>query len=248
MHMNNLVSVIIPIFNREKTIQRALQSVVDQTYRPLEIIIVDDCSYDSTYSQILSFDFKDVSLKYKRNDFKIWPGFSRNVGIEMSDGYYVAFLDSDDEWILNNKIQAQVSFLDENNEYEFVSTDILSSNTNNKFLFNSDSDFRQRILSNYLAQTSTWLLTKNLIIKCGFFSQGRSEDYEYLLKIWQITKCFCLHISSTFYYFDGHSEYNAFKILSYFKGLSLCFLYRNSYPNFYRSFFNRLLRPIFSLV
>lgn len=71
MHMNNLVSVIIPIFNREKTIQRALQSVVDQTYRPLEIIIVDDCSYDSTYSQILSFDFKDVSLKYKRNDFKI---------------------------------------------------------------------------------------------------------------------------------------------------------------------------------
>jgi teichuronic acid biosynthesis glycosyltransferase TuaG len=244
MQMNKLVSVVIPVFNSEKTIIRALKSVLAQTYRPLEVIIVDDCSHDSTYSQIFSFDFKDLGFKYQLNNVNLWPGLSRNVGIEISDWYYVAFLDSDDEWILNDKIQAQVSFLIKNREYEFVSTYTLSDNRNSDFSFESDIHFRQKILCNYLAQTSTWLLTKDLLQKCWLFSKGRSEDYEYLLRIWKITKCFCVPRVATFYHYNCHSDYNSSRVSSYFKGLILCFLFRKFYPNFYASFLNRLLRPI----
>lgn len=242
--MNKLVSVIIPVFNSEKTILRALKSVLSQTYRPLEIIIIDDCSSDSTYFQILNFDFQDIKLGYKINKNNMGPGFSRNIGIEMCTWHYVAFLDADDEWLLNNKIEIQVDFLKNNYSYEFVSTKIQSNNPNIEFSFTSDADFRKRILCSYLAQTSTWLMTRRLIQECGLFSQGRSEDYEYLLKIWKITKCFCLPIHSTFYYFSPHSDYNSGRISSYFRGLLLCFLYRKTYWNFYTSFLNRILRPI----
>lgn len=94
------VSVIIPTYNRKHTIKRSIDSVLAQTYRAFEIIIVDDCSTDGTmeYVEELYGDITDVNIIYVKNDNNIGPGASRNIGVSYANGDYIAFHDSDDEW------------------------------------------------------------------------------------------------------------------------------------------------------
>jgi len=93
---NNLVSVIIPVYNRENTIERAIESVLLQTYNNIEIIVVNDNSTDNT-EKILLEKYGDKICYIKNND-NLKVSYSRNNGIKHSHGKYIAFLDSDDEW------------------------------------------------------------------------------------------------------------------------------------------------------
>ena len=93
-----LVSVIIPVFNRERTIAAAIDSVLNQTYDNIEIIVVNDASTDST-EKVLLDKYKD-KIKYFKNEKNMGVSFSRNKGIKNVDGKYIAFLDSDDIWYL----------------------------------------------------------------------------------------------------------------------------------------------------
>ena len=71
MNNNPLVSVIIPVYNRENLIQRAIKSIIDQTYKNLEIIVIDDASTDNTPDKVSQI--KDERLKYIRNEINFWP-------------------------------------------------------------------------------------------------------------------------------------------------------------------------------
>jgi glycosyltransferase involved in cell wall biosynthesis len=104
----SLVSVIIPTFNRESTIERAINSVLKQTHTNLECIVVDDCSNDNTKKLVLSFN--DKRVKYIKNDSNCGVSYSRNVGFVNSTGEYIALLDSDDEWF-KNKLEKQIPLL-----------------------------------------------------------------------------------------------------------------------------------------
>jgi glycosyltransferase involved in cell wall biosynthesis len=90
-----LVSVIIPVFNTEKYLGEAIQSVLSQSYKPLEIIIVDDGSTDNTAKIVESFGSL-VRYHYQKNS---GPGAARNQGIKMANGDFFAFLDADDLWM-----------------------------------------------------------------------------------------------------------------------------------------------------
>lgn len=97
------VSVIIPTYNREKTIKRCIDSVVNQSMPPYEIIVVDDGSTDKTL-KILNEHFKDIKIiKQNHQGAQV----ARNAGILAAQGEYIAFLDSDDEW-LADKLEVQV--------------------------------------------------------------------------------------------------------------------------------------------
>lgn len=101
----NSISVIIPSFNREKTIEYCLQSVLNQTYKPLEIIIVDDCSNDRTIDIINSLNSSIIKVvKLEKNS---GAQAARNRGIIEAKGDWIAFQDSDDEW-LPNKLEIQI--------------------------------------------------------------------------------------------------------------------------------------------
>jgi len=91
------VSVIIPTYNRAGTLPRAIRSVFAQTFRDWEIIVVDDGSNDET-PQLVK-DLSDTRIKYLRHECNRGPSGSRNTGIEAARGTYIAFLDSDDEWL-----------------------------------------------------------------------------------------------------------------------------------------------------
>jgi len=102
------VSVIIPTYNRAQLIGRALQSVLDQTYRDFEIIVVDD-STDNTGEIVRSF--KDERIRYIKRDIRKGAGAARNTGIKAARGKYMAFQDSDDEW-LPEKLEKQMKVIE----------------------------------------------------------------------------------------------------------------------------------------
>lgn len=106
------VSVIILTFNRAELLRRALASVLDQTFRDFEIIIVDDCSSDNTGEVISELSSTDGRIKYIRQPKNMGPGASRNAGLKNASGEYIAFLDDDDEW-LPEKLRLQVECLDQ---------------------------------------------------------------------------------------------------------------------------------------
>ncbi|MBD7912898.1 glycosyltransferase family 2 protein [Clostridium cibarium] len=93
-----LVSVIIPTYNREKTLPRSINSVLNQTVENFELLIVDDRSTDNTKDMITEYMKKDKRIKYIVNTNTKGVAGARNSGIKNSVGKYIAFLDSDDEW------------------------------------------------------------------------------------------------------------------------------------------------------
>lgn len=99
--MKPLVSVVIPTYNRRDLVLRALESVFGQTYRPMEVIVVDDGSTDGTFEALTQATFP-VKVEVLRLPTNQGPGATRNAGILHASGKYVAFLDSDDVWHTDN--------------------------------------------------------------------------------------------------------------------------------------------------
>ena len=109
-----LVSVVIPTFNKGQFIEKTLKSVVNQTYRNIEVILVDNGSSDDTRSRIQDFTSKNVgNFKIINLEMNLGPSNARNEGILASSGKYVFFLDGDDLFF-QEKISAQVAFMEEN--------------------------------------------------------------------------------------------------------------------------------------
>ena len=107
-----LVSVVIPTFNREQTISYCLNSVLAQTYENIEVIVVDDCSTDTTVDVVKSFT--DLRVRHIALEKNSGAQAARNRGIKESTGDWIAFQDSDDEW-MPEKLEKQVEALSEAN-------------------------------------------------------------------------------------------------------------------------------------
>ena len=94
--MNPFFSIIIPLYNREKTISRAIESILNQTFQDFEIIVVDDCSTDQSAEIVHKLKILDARIKYIKNEINQERCISRNKGIQIALGKYICFLDSDD--------------------------------------------------------------------------------------------------------------------------------------------------------
>ena len=110
----SLVSIITPTFNSEKFIAETIQSVKSQTYENWEMIIVDDCSSDETFSIISNFSKNDNRIKIHQLKNNSGAGVARNEGVNLASGRFISFLDSDDLW-KPSKLKKQVEFLISNN-------------------------------------------------------------------------------------------------------------------------------------
>ena len=112
------ISTIIPTYNGVKYIRQAIESVLDQTYRDFEIVVVDDGSTDNTKEAVESFG-NQVRYFYQENR---GPGSARNFGIKNAKGDYIALLDHDDLW-LSNRLEKEVELLDQQPEIGLVYAD-----------------------------------------------------------------------------------------------------------------------------
>jgi glycosyltransferase involved in cell wall biosynthesis len=103
-----LISVVIPTYNRARLVPRAIESALSQTWRDIEVIVVDDGSTDETFREVRAF--RDARVRLERRGSNGGPSLARNEGIQAARGDWVAFLDSDDEW-LPEKLERQVERL-----------------------------------------------------------------------------------------------------------------------------------------
>lgn len=172
-----LISVIIPTYNRGSLILGAVNSVLNQTYRNIELLVVDDCSTDNT-SQILE-NLKDSRIKYIRLEKNSGACTARNKGIEYASGEFIAFNDSDDLW-LPEKLERQLAFLKENNA-DIVLCKMECKTPENEFIHNFPNlDKSQQILSD--KKTAESFLKKQAAFVCKT-GKNPTEEFALLLKI-----------------------------------------------------------------
>ena len=120
------ISVIIPTYNSENTIKRAFDSIFIQSIRNfIEIIVIDDNSSDNTIKVVEGIKLKkNFGLKLISNKNNMGAGYCREIGIKISTGFYITFLDSDDVW-LSNKLYDQIKYMEENQNAKFVIGDYI---------------------------------------------------------------------------------------------------------------------------
>lgn len=175
---NPLVSVIIPVFNAEKTIERAVRSVENQTYKNWELILVDDCSSDNSRKILKSLENKQIhSIHLNRNS---GPANTRNAGIKAAKGDFIAFLDADDFWDAE-KLEKQLSFMEKKDcafsytSYKFANEDGYSIKTRS---MNVPEKLNYRkALKNTIIFTSTVMFDLRKVSKSGVYMiDVKSED------------------------------------------------------------------------
>ena len=117
--MNDSVSVIIPTYNRPQSLSRAIKSVLVQTHKNYEILVINDSDDEKPVLEVIE-NFNDNRIKYFNNERVKGGNGARNTGIIKSKGEYIAFLDDDDEW-LPDKIKNQIKYLtDKKSNYSGV--------------------------------------------------------------------------------------------------------------------------------
>jgi len=182
------VSVVIPAYNSEKHIAETLRSVLAQTYRNYEVIVVDDGSSDGTLRLARSFE-PQVKVLTKKNG---GPASARNLAISNSQGDYIAFLDGDDLWV-EDKLEEQAAFLDGNRSVGLVYGEALmftesdgEKKIGSKIGYTTDPSFSSLLFGDYIPN-STVMIRRACVEKAGLLNESREligvEDYEYWMRI-----------------------------------------------------------------
>ena len=173
MNKDILISIIVPTYNRANLIGRAIKSILNQTYQNFEIIVVDDGSQDNTEETVKIFgDRRIIYLKHKTNK---GAGTARNTGIKTAKSEYIAFLDSDDEW-LPKKIEKQIRKIKEasvNVGVIYTGYWIIMDNKKllGKIPKKRGNIFEDELFEDQVSPTSCVLVKRECFEKAGFFDE-----------------------------------------------------------------------------
>lgn len=183
-----LISVIIPTWNRGELVVKAINSVLNQTYKNLEVLVCDDGSTDNTKELVSRINDKRVI--WVDGSHSGLPSIARNRGLIMARGAYVAFIDSDDEWV-PDKLEKQIKEMDafgssvsSTNAFRYIPGVGIKGEIN-KFL-NKDLTVKDLLWSNKIVSSSA-LIKKSFLDDLGGFPEGGEfkvgEDYALWLKV-----------------------------------------------------------------
>ncbi|HCE1776213.1 TPA: glycosyltransferase family 2 protein [Vibrio parahaemolyticus] len=214
--MSLLVSVIMPTYNSAGTVVESIQSVLSQTYKNWELIIVDDRSTDNTWQVIQTYADKYDNIRIYQNKENLGAGASRNFAIKKARGRFIAFLDSDDLWT-EDKLAEQIPFMLENN-YPLTYTHY------NRF--NSEEELSVVTAPEYT--TYKKLMYSNVIgcLTAVYDTQALGKRYMPLIRkrqdmgLWldilkDTPKAYCLPKPLAKYRMDSGMTANKFSVLSY---------------------------------
>lgn len=179
------VSVIIPAFNAEMHIMNSVKSAINQTLKPLEIIIIDDCSTDSTWYILNEIEKNNKNIKIFRNHKNMGPAFCRNLGIRTSKGKYIAFLDSDDIW-LPKKLEIQILKMEnEESDFSYSAYAIINENgySTGKIVTGSQNINFKSLLFSCPIGCLTVIYNKNKFKPLYMPKIPRGQDYGLWLKL-----------------------------------------------------------------
>lgn len=185
----DLVSVITPYYKKKKYIKQAINSVLQQTYRNFEILIIYDDKKKDDLNYLKSIIKKDKRIKLFINKKNLGAGRSRNKGLKLCRGKFVAFLDSDDLW-LKNKLEKQIFFM-KKNLINISHTSYFVINSKNKLIGTRKAKdlSHNQLLNSCDVGLSTVILSKKIINKNVKFTNSKTkEDYVLWLRITQKEK------------------------------------------------------------
>lgn len=196
-------SVVIPVYNREKELPKCIESVLNQTYKDFEIIVVDNGSTDNTKVIVQNYIDQDMRVKYFWQENSGSPAGSRNTGIKNAIGEWIAFLDSDDYWYVtkleevNKKIESlsneyiAVSHY-EDKEVDCIKVSILEHGKNL-----SESAFEELLFRGNSLSTSAMTIRKDKLLEVELFNTRKDyfavEDYDMWMRLAKVGKFAYIH-------------------------------------------------------
>ena len=236
-----MVSAIITTHNRKDLLKRAIESVLSQTYKDLECIVVDDASTDGTDELCKSYPIQYINIPKEESK---GGNYARNIGIKTSKGKYCAFLDDDDYW-LPEKIEKQIALIQQM-QCELVycgriiETVFPDYTVYKKMLPDPRlcGDMHKLILQHICCTTSTILVLRKAIVEVNYFDEALKywQEYELIIRLAQrehfyfVNECLCVYRKNVYdtnrltnHYFEWEKSvkyiYNKHSVL--YKGLSL---------------------------
>jgi len=186
-YLDELVSIIVPVYNSEEYLAETVESVRQQTYPHWELLLVDDCSTDASPEIANRYVAQDSRIRYIRLTENSGAAVARNTGLEASRGRYIAYLDADDLWF-PQKLERQLAFMEENHfcfsccDYEKIEQD--GSSLYKKVRMPASMNYRQ-LLQNTIIQTvgviaDTKFMDPSLLVMPNV---RRGQDYATWLQI-----------------------------------------------------------------
>ena len=227
-----LISIVIPTHNRPDFLKKTIQSILDQTYSHLEVIVISN-GFNKINRDVANF-FNDQRIIYGEQENSGGPSSPRNHGIQLAKGEYIAFCDDDDLW-MPDKIAKQVKVLFENTDVGLCYTNMIRFDERREWINpgdNGKADFDSLLYVNTIPVSSI-IIRKSLLDKYGAFPEssivGFAEDYEFVLRYSYYTKLYHLN-EFLVKYWSGNQRTtvtdNNFSIiyyLKYLKGVFGCY-------------------------
>ncbi len=248
--MNNqpLVSVIIPTYNRKKYVVKAIDSVLKQTYKNIEIIVIDDGSADGTDEIISEFSKKNpgiISIKNKTN-----LGFVKtlNKGISSAKGKYIARLDDDDFWRDSQKLEKQVEFFEKNPEYALIGGGVIKIDKEGREIVRflvpeTDENIRKAILISNVFAHSAVIFKKDNWERAGDYDEefGFFSDWDLWLKLGKFGKFY--NFQEFFIYYSDQEQNSGRTTHDYEirRKLTTNIKLKNKYKNYYPGYKKAIL-------
>ena len=207
--LNDLVSIIIPNYNKALYLEQCIMSVVEQTYRPIEIIVVDDCSTDSSLDLLEKLKNTVPELIVIVQDKNAGVSTARNVGIKSANGLYVTMLDSDDYYYNPQKLSNEMSLI--KNGYEFAYSKIVRVDNSGNVLPKQFLDNNLYLQGDVLASTMLgknlntiprdYIISRKLALDCGGYPEGINlyEDLIFLIQLLSRVEVACTYETGTAY-------------------------------------------------
>ncbi len=246
------ISVIISTYNRADLLSRAIGSVLNQTFRDFELIVVDDGSTDNTGKVVNEFQTKYKNIQYIRREHSGGAAKPKNTGIKNAKGKYIAILDSDDEW-LPEKLERQVNLSESSKKpnLEFIGCNSIIVEENGETLdihripFYKDH-FRNILISDYMGSGSGMMYKRSVFDKIGLFDENlkSGQDWEMRIRILQIYNFDFVDESLFKFYIHRKSITQTIDYMSKIHDLGYVVEKHQSYYNKFSKIYSEQLRVI----
>ncbi len=235
------VSIILPAYNGEKWIERAIRSALSQSLTNFEFLIIDDGSEDGTETVVMKLAGTDPRIKYSKNKHNLGVQKTRNIALGMARGKYIAEIDQDDEWTDKHKLYRQVQFLKKNSEYVLVGTGAVILDEREREIARylmpmTDIEIRKKILRMNCFIHSSVVYRADAVKKVGGYTvEKMSEDHDLWLRLGRVGKFTNFPEYLVRYRFSKHGYNSQNKIVRLRQNLLFVEEHKDFYPNHVRA-------------
>ena len=180
------ISVVMPVYNAQRFLSQAIDSVLEQSSSDFELIMIDDCSTDKSYEILCQYEKKDDRIRVFKNDKNLGVSYTRNFGVKKASCDYVAFIDSDDMWAFD-KLEKQVKLIEAYPDTDLCYTGSGFVDTNSvksEFVFTVPKQVVfKKLLKQNVVSCSSALVKKEWLVRYPMAHDDMHEDFATWLSI-----------------------------------------------------------------